>query len=119
MQTNTKNEATMLLSRLPLTYFIAAFSVGLLFCYVSTPPPQVVVKFPSPANAGQVVYRDKSDTCYVFKAEKKECPLDTSKVKEQPITEDFLVRKNRNVPNEMKQGDQSAQHQARRNIYFN
>ena len=68
-------------------YFFAAFAAGLLFCYVFTPAPQVVVKFPSPYNADSVVYRDKADTCYKYAAEKVSCPIARSIIKPQPITE--------------------------------
>lgn len=80
----------MILSRISLPFFLAAFCVGLLFCYVFTPPPQVVVKFPSPYNAGHVVYRDKADTCFKYRADKLDaCPKDRSRVKQQPILEDY------------------------------
>jgi len=79
-----------LLSCINFTYFIATFSLGLLFIYAFAPPPQVIVKFPSPYNAGRVTYTDGSDTCYKYRAEKQEaCPADASVVKEQPIAEDF------------------------------
>lgn len=85
-----------LLKNLNFTYFLAAFALGLLFTYAFTPPPQVVVKFPSPYNAGSVIYRDKSDpdSCYKYRAEKQAaCPKDAARVKEQPITEDFKSRR--------------------------
>lgn len=68
----------------PLWFFIS-LAVGLLVVYVFSPPPQLIVKFPSPFNAGKVVYKDKSDSCYVYKAENTECPLDPSKIKAQPV----------------------------------
>lgn len=69
----------------PLAFFIA-FAIGLLACYVTHPAPRVVVKFPSPHNAGAVQYKDaESDACFRFKAEKVECPLDRSLIKAQPI----------------------------------
>lgn len=82
----------MILSRVNFTYFLASFSLCLLFTYAFAPPPVVVVKFPSPTNAGKITYKDASDTCYRFRAQKEECPADASKIKEQPITEDFRSR---------------------------
>lgn len=75
--------------RINFLYFIIAFSVGLFACYVMTPTPQVVVKFPSPFNAGKVTYKDKADTCYTYRADSVECPIDKSLIKPQPIQEDF------------------------------
>lgn len=79
----------------PLSFFIS-FSIGLFFCYILTPPPEVVLKFPSPYNAGKVVYKDKADTCYKYKAEKVNCPLNKALIKPQPIFEDFGNKQNKN-----------------------
>lgn len=82
-----------MLDRLNLFYFVLAFSVGLFICYVMTPPPEVVVKFPSPYNAGKIVYHDKADNCYTYRADAVACPKDRSLVKSQPIVEDFKGRR--------------------------
>lgn len=74
-------------------YFFISFAIGMLFVYCLSPQPQVVMKFPTPYNAGKITYKDKSDTCYVFDAVKEECPLDKSKIKSQPIMEDFKQKK--------------------------
>lgn len=68
----------------PLAFFIA-FAIGLLMCYATQPTPEVVVKFPSPFNAGDITYSDKSNNCFKFKAEKVSCPIDKSLIKPQPI----------------------------------
>lgn len=69
--------------------FIIAFGVGIFYCYVTTPPPQVVVKFPTPFNAGSILYKDKADTCYKYSAQDVACPRDKTLIKPQPIFEDF------------------------------
>ena len=66
-------------------YFFAAFALGLLYCYLSAPSPQVVIKFPTPYNADTTVYTDESDTCYKYAAEKVSCPAEKSQIKAQPI----------------------------------
>ncbi len=68
-------------------YFFLAFAIGLFFCYITNPTPEMVLKFPSPYNAGNIVYKDKSDSCYKYKADKVECPIDKSLIKDQPIVE--------------------------------
>lgn len=77
----------MIVRNLNFKYFIMAFAFGILIVYVTAPPPLIVVKFPSPVNADKLVYRASNDECYKFQAEKKECPLDTTKVKVQPAFE--------------------------------
>lgn len=62
-----------LLGRLNMSALIVSFAIGILFTYLVTPPPRVIVKFPSPFNAGKVIYRDNSDTCYMFKSDAVEC----------------------------------------------
>lgn len=74
-------------------YFFISFAIGIFFVYCLSPPPQVVMKFPTPYNAGKVMYKDNSDTCYVYDAVKEECPLDKTKIKPQPINENFSNKK--------------------------
>ena len=81
----------MLLGRINLKYFVISFAVGLLACYIMAPPPDIVVKFPSPYNAGKVTYKDKAGTCFAFRADAQACPLDRSLIKDQPIMEDFKM----------------------------
>jgi len=70
-----------------LLAFIVAFSLGMIYVYLKTPQPKLVVKFPTPYNAGSVVYKDGADTCFVFKADQVACPKDSNKIKQQPIVE--------------------------------
>lgn len=74
-----------MLLKLRFGYFFAAFAVGLFFCYVLTPPPEVVIKFPTPYNAGAVRYKNDADTCYVYRADKVACPFDRTMIKPQPV----------------------------------
>lgn len=72
----------------PLAFFIA-LAVGLFFCYITQPTPKMVVKFPSPQNAGKLQYRNtETDSCFKFDAEKVQCPADKTLIKPQPIVED-------------------------------
>ena len=74
-------------------YFVLAFAIGMCIVYITTPPPQVILKFPSPYNAGNVVYSDRADNCYKYKAEDVSCPKDKTLIKPQPILEDFMIPK--------------------------
>jgi hypothetical protein len=57
----------------PLAFFIALI-VGLFFAYISTPNPKVIIKYPTPENAGKVVYKDNSGVCYKYHAKEIDCP---------------------------------------------
>ena len=73
---NNRNE--MLFGKLDPLAFALALGVGLMVVYVIAPRPRRVIKFPSPMNAGAVVYRDKDKGCYVYEPEKVQCD-DTAK----------------------------------------
>lgn len=77
----------MLFDKINPLWFFLAFAIGLLYCYISKPAPQIVMKFPSPYNAGKVTYKKEDGSCYKVRANKSECPLDKSKIKDQPIGE--------------------------------
>lgn len=67
-------------------YFFIAFAIGLLFVCFTSPPPEIVMKFPSPYNSGKVKYKDEmTDACYVYTAEASACPADESLIKQQPL----------------------------------
>ncbi len=77
-----------MLNKIHPIYFIIAFAVGLFYCYITHPKPEVILKFPSPYNAGHVIYKNENDeSCYRYKADRVECPLDKSLIKPQPISE--------------------------------
>lgn len=71
--------------RLNWPVFLVSFGIGILYIYIANPPPKIILKFPSPYNAGKVIYRDKADDCFVFDAERLECPKDGKQVKKQPV----------------------------------
>jgi len=67
-------------------YFFLAFAIGLVFVYFTSPPPEIIVKFPSPYNTGKIQYKDElTDACYVYAADANTCPIDASLIKHQPI----------------------------------
>ena len=74
-----------MLSKLNPTAFVIGFAIGMLFIYMFAPKPETVVKFPTPWNAGNVVYHHQNaDTCFVYKASKMACPTDTTLILPQP-----------------------------------
>lgn len=63
-------------------YFFIAFFIGMLITYVTAPIPKVIIKYPTPENAGKIIYRDNADVCYKYKAKEVNCPLDKSKIRD-------------------------------------
>jgi hypothetical protein len=68
-------------------YFLIALCVGLLYTYVSTPSPEIVVKYPTPFNAGKITYVDDAGVCYRYKVNPTTCPSDPDKIKNMPISQ--------------------------------
>lgn len=68
--------------------FVVAFGVGLLLTYTVVPAPSVVVKFPTPYNAGRVIYKAEDRNCYKYRADEVACPLNSPEkdlVRVQPV----------------------------------
>lgn len=63
----------------PLVFLISLF-VGLAYAYFSSPEPQVVIKYPTPFNIKDTIYRDKNGVCYKYKIREVDCPNDRSKI---------------------------------------
>lgn len=68
----------------PLAFFIA-LAIGLFLTYIYSPPKKIVIKWPTPENAGKIIYRDSADSCYKYKANEVECPDDKTKIKNNEI----------------------------------
>jgi hypothetical protein len=75
----------MLTNYINLYYFIISLCIGFFFVYILTPTPDIVLKYPTPNNAGKVIYKDKADVCYKYKVNEVDCPDDKSKVVNQKI----------------------------------
>jgi hypothetical protein len=65
--------------------FLLALGVGLLYCYITLPPKKIIIKHPTPENAGKVVYHDEDNNCFKYKAEEIQCPTDDNNVKNHPL----------------------------------
>ena len=62
-------------------YFMVALCVGLFYTYITAPQPQIVIKYPTPYNAGKITYVDQNDVCYKYQIQKVECPADKTQIK--------------------------------------
>ena len=61
-------------------FFIALF-IGLFFTYIYSPPKKIILKWPTPENAGKLIYKDNAESCYKYKAKEIQCPDDKSMIK--------------------------------------
>jgi len=67
--------------KLNIIYFLIALSVGLLYVYLFTPEKKVIIRYPTPSNAGKIKYKDEKGECYEYKSNNIKCPDDMSDVK--------------------------------------
>jgi hypothetical protein len=65
--------------------FIIAFVVGMIYIYLREPDVKVFTKFPSPVNAGKVVYVDHANNCYTYIAREMTCPADENLIEAYPV----------------------------------
>ena len=70
--------------------FLLAFAVGIFFCYITLPPMKIIIKHPTPDNAGKVVYHDEDDNCFKYNAEEVSCPTDINTAKNHPLNIKWL-----------------------------
>ena len=75
----------MFLKYISFKVFLVSLSIGLLFAYLSTPPPTIIYVYPTPDNVNQMEYVDKADNCFKFEATEVKCPSDRSLIKKIPI----------------------------------
>jgi hypothetical protein len=66
-------------------WFFLGFGLGILYIYISTPKPKIIIKHPTPDNAGKVVYHDKEQNCYKYMAEEIKCPDDPKMALNHPL----------------------------------
>jgi hypothetical protein len=75
----------MIFNYISLPVFLISFAVGLFFVYVLGPEMKTIYIYPTPESVGKVLYKDKTDNCFLFEETEVECPQDESKISTIPI----------------------------------
>jgi hypothetical protein len=73
-------------SKLNPFVFIVSFAIGIFMCYVTFPTPRIIIKHPTPENAGKIVYIDENENCFKYIAEEVQCPDDPNQVMKHPLS---------------------------------
>lgn len=72
--------------RLNWIAFVVAFGIGIIYITAIEPQRKVLVKYPSPYDPKDTIYKTKTgETCYRFVVTKVDCPSDKTKIRRQPI----------------------------------
>ena len=66
-------------------YFLMALFFGLFMVYLTTPSPDIIIKYPTPENADSMIYKDDAENCYKFKTEEVKCPFNKLEINSIPI----------------------------------
>jgi len=75
-----------MLKHIRIVPLIAGIVIGIIAFLFVKPQQNVVYKYPTPENAGKVVYKDKNGICYQYKAEGVDCDKNESRMKEFPLS---------------------------------
>lgn len=66
------------ITRNDLVVFLIAFCLGLVVISLMEDRPEVIIRWPTPKNAGLVTYVDRASNCYEYEAKETKC-TDTAK----------------------------------------
>lgn len=62
------------LSMINIPVFIVSLIIGLIYVVISNPSQEKVSVYPTPSNAGRIIYADKAGLCYAYEPEPVKCP---------------------------------------------
>lgn len=65
--------------------FLLSLGIGFLAVYIMAPEPTVIVRYPTPQNAGQEIYEDKAGQCYKYDVKTVECPANAAEIQQVRI----------------------------------
>lgn len=71
---------TQYFTRSDLVMFFVSFCVGVLFVCLVESKPEVIVRWPTPDNAGLVTYVDRSNNCYEYEPKEVGCTDDAKHI---------------------------------------
>jgi len=67
-------------TRRDLVVFFVSFCVGVLFVCLVEAKPEVIVRWPTPDNAGLVTYVDRANNCYEYEPKEVGCTDDAKHI---------------------------------------
>lgn len=64
--------------KVEIFYIALGLFIGFFIVYVTTPPPKIILKYPTIDNIQNTTYIDENDMCYKYFASEVPCPQVTS-----------------------------------------
>jgi len=65
--------------------FITSLAIGLFVVYITIPSPKIIYVYPTPDNIDKIQFKDYSDNCFTFEAQKVTCPKNKENIKNIPV----------------------------------
>jgi hypothetical protein len=78
----------------PIPFLIGLF-IGILYVYLFTGRPEIIIKYPTPENANNFIFRDDAENCYKFHTQEIKCPNNPLAIKNIPIQRKVETFKNK------------------------
>ena len=69
-----KHNKLQLLKFINVPVFVLSLAFGLFLTYITNPPMRTIFVYPTPDNVNDLMFKDKSDNCFSFKANEVDCP---------------------------------------------
>ena len=74
-----------LLKYISLPVFLISFALGLFFVYIFGTDRKIIYVYPTPDNIEKVLFRDATDQCFKYAAEKVPCPENPGDIQSVPM----------------------------------
>jgi len=65
--------------------FIISFLISIIIVYINHPKPTIIYKYPTPKNAGKLIYQDNNKNCYKYESTEVKCPSDPKLIIDHPL----------------------------------
>lgn len=65
--------------------FLVGLAIGFIGIYLMKPLEKTIMKYPSPENVKNTIYRDTNGICYYYNVEKVDCDKNEGTLNEYPI----------------------------------
>ncbi len=75
-----------MLKHIQIMPLIIGIVIGIIAIVFVKPTQNIVHKYPTPENAGKLVYKDKNGICYKYSAKEVDCDKNESRLKDFPLT---------------------------------
>ena len=66
--------------KVEIFYIILGLAIGFFIIYLTTPPPKIIIKYPTVENISNTTFIDENRQCYKYYA--KEVPCSTNLVRQ-------------------------------------